>query len=86
VIRVFFFADEKPKYVFLLVEAGPGNLKLTIMSAVERQKHVLWRLGNQICDNPTRQSLDGDRDFSPGDEGAIEDGTYHNPDTHGNEN
>ena len=35
---------------------------------------------------PTRQSPDGHRDFTPDDEDAFEYETYHNPDTHSNEN
>ena len=31
---------------------------------------------------PTRQSLDGHRDFTPDGEGASEYETYHNPDSH----
>jgi hypothetical protein len=35
---------------------------------------------------PTRQSPDGHRDFTSDDEDAFEYETYHNPDTHSNEN
>ena len=67
-----------------LVEACPGSIKNTMMGAAGRQQHVLRCLGNQICDNPTRQSLDGHLDFTPGDEGTLEYENYHNPDNHSN--
>jgi len=51
-------------------------IKKTIMGAAGRQQHVLRCLGNQIYDNPTRQSPASHRDFTSGDEGAFDYETY----------